>query len=78
METKKLSFFAILKEIPRGTVESIKQLNLKNRELTDIDNLNQFVAVTSIDLSNNKLKNADCIKNNTGLKNINLAHNSLG
>jgi len=46
---------AVLKEIPEGKSDSVKDLNLKNKEIKDIEDLGALKTLEKINLSNNLL-----------------------
>jgi len=55
MKSNKLTFAAVLKEIPEGKSETIKELNLKNKNIEDIEDLKALKTLEKIHLSNNAL-----------------------
>ncbi len=56
MKSSQLTCAAITKEFPEQKPENIKELNLKNRNLQELDNLATFRGLQKVNLSNNLFK----------------------
>ena len=53
MSGEKLTLISLLKEIPGGKIDVVKDLNLKGRNISEIEELGAFKALEKINLSHN-------------------------
>ena len=63
--------------IATSDLNNIKELNLRNGQIKDISGIENFTALTSLDLSQNIISSVEPLKNLVNLKTLNLYDNVL-